>query len=205
MSAFKRGLLVSGGGVGALVAVGLFTFFWGFSGGQLETYSVKLKPKAGGVLEVDKSNKCKQGKKHPGCLVFEEDKIGLVRFYLSGSNKHKANKCPPDGDASKVITKIQLTATGEGGDPQAVKGDFTVFPLPPWVENDAFPNVVLGTGIVYQAALADARTQAWLINMNSHDASAGVFSFWYKVTATDCANLANTWVTDPRGDNEGIN
>jgi hypothetical protein len=204
MNALQKTLFVSGGGAAALIAAGVFTLFWGFSGGQLETYSVKLKPTAGGVLEITKSNKCKQGKEHPGCLVFEEDKIGLVRFYLKGSNKHKANKCPPDGSASKVITKIQLTATGAGGDAQAVKGDFTVFPLPPWVENDAFPKVNLNTGIVYQAALADARTQAWLINMNSHDAGA-IKSFWYKVTATDCANPATTWVTDPRGDNEGLN
>jgi hypothetical protein len=204
MNALQKTLFVSGGGAAALIAAGVFTLFWGFSGGQLETYSVKLKPTAGGVLEITKSNKCKQGKEHPGCLVFEEDKIGLVRFYLKGSNKHKANKCPPDGNASEVITKIQLTATGTGGDPQAVKGDFAVFPLPPWVENDAFPTVNLNTGIVYEATLADARTQAWLINMNSHDAGT-IKSFWYQVTATDCANLANTWVTDPRGDNEGLN
>jgi hypothetical protein len=204
MGALQRVLFVGGGGAGALIAAGVLAFFLGFSGGQLETYSVKLKPKVGGVLEVDKSNKCNQGKEHPGCLVFKEDKIGLIRFYLNGSNKYKVNKCPPDGTASKVITEIQLTAEGEGGDPQAVKGDFTVFPLPSWIENDAFPNVKLNTGIVYQAALADARTQAWLINMNSHDAGT-IKSFWYKVTATDCANPANTWVTDPRGDNEGIN
>jgi len=172
------------------------------------TYYVELKPLDAGVLEVKHTNKCKN-KKHPGCLLFEEGKVGLIKFFLAGS-RNKDKKCP---EAQKVIIRIELTAKGKAPDPKdvnpvAAKGDFTG-KLPHWVKDDAFSVVDLSTGIVYQAtSVDDARSQAWLVNMNSHDATEGVKSFWYKVTATACEEnkdgTRDAWVTDPRGDNEGL-
>lgn len=177
------------------------------------TYSVELKPGHSGVLEVKHADKCKQHG-HTGCLRFEKDKVGLIKFFLQGSSTIN-RKCPK---ANSVITKIELTAKGiapksdpdpDDVNPEAEKGDFTGN-LPDWVRDDAFSGVDLSTGIVYQATtLNDARTQELLVNMNSHNASEGVKSFWYKVTATACIEnkdgTRDIWVSDPRGDNEGLN
>ena len=201
MKTRTRIAVFGGGGIVGLLAVGYLAGFFDFFS-QVKFYSVKLVPQGiSGLLKVEKNNKCNKGP-HQGCLLFEEDRLGLIRFYLPGSKK-MIKKCP---QANQVITKIELTTLGVGGSDEADKGVFTgPFPLANWLKDDAFPNVDLDTGIVYEAALADAGTQAWLINLNSHATSAGVFSFWYRVTATDCAIPANEWVTDPRGDNEGIN
>ena len=52
-----------------------------YSTSQLTNYLVELKPRDGGVLEVKHANKCKTNK-HPGCLLFEAGKVGLIKFYL---------------------------------------------------------------------------------------------------------------------------
>jgi hypothetical protein len=138
--------------------------------------------------------------------LFEEDKVGVIKFYLPG-NKYKIEKCPK---AKHVITKVELTTTIDDTKPNDQKGKFTgPFPLENWIRDDAFSDIDLDTGIVYQPASLDyARTQAWLVNMNSHE-PPGLKQFWYKVTATACAKndegTHDTWVTDPRGDNEGHN
>ena len=102
-----------------------------------------------------------------------------------------------------------MTTTIDANKPNEEKGDFNgPFPLADWLKDDAFSDVDLDTGIVYQApSLADARTQVWLVNMNSHEEPDVVKHFWYKVTATACEEkdgVRATWVTDPRGDNEGL-
>lgn len=202
-------VLAFGGLGGAGIAAGVFLVtFLGFSGGQLQTYSVKLEPDGvnGGTLEVVKSNKCNQGKEYKGCLRFKEDKAGLVRFYLPGS-KYNFKKCKVNGGPSEVITKIELTATGIAKGADADTGVFAPpmnNPAQQWLKNEAFPSLDMTTGILYEATLANAGTQAWMLNMNSNPAGI-VKSFWYKVTATKCGDPATTWVTDPRGDNEGHN
>jgi len=199
-------LAVTGGGIITFVVAvfGFGLFDLPFSG--LTFYSVQLVPQgaSGGALLVTNGNKCKHGE-HDGCLLFEEDEIGFIKFYLAGS-RNKIKRCSDDtGEVKAVITKIELTASSDGDDPEAVKGEFTGN-LPDWVKQDAFPDVDQVSGIVYEADWDKASTQAWLVNLNSHKAADGVFPFWYKVTASDCdEDSETTWVTDPRGDNEGIN
>lgn len=162
-------------------------------------YEVELKTKSGGILEVKKDNQCEK-KPHKGCLLFEEDKTGVIKFYLSGS-RINSKKCPK---ANAVITKIELTTTVDETVGDDSKGEFSGN-LDPWIKNFAFPDVNEVTGVVYEAPMAIARSQAWLINLNSHDASEGEKHFWYRVTATSCDESPTTWVTDPRGDNKGSN
>jgi len=198
---FRTSALVVGGA--GILAVGLGVFvpsIFGFSSVDVKDYSVKLVPQGtSGVLKVDKDNKCKKGK-HKGCLLFEVDEIGLIKFYLPGS-KDKIKNC---SNANKVITKVEITTTGMGGDSEAEKGDYDrTNPLPVWAKTEAFTNVNRNTGIVYHATKDNAFTQVLLVNLNSSNEADGEKHFWYRVTATDCETPANTWVSDPRGDNEG--
>ena len=164
----------------------------------------------GGNLRVEKNNQCRKGK-HDGCLLFGRDELGRIEFYLPGS-RNEVKNC---STASNVITKIEVSATGVNGDPEASKGVFSdQFPLPLWLKENAFPALDRATGVVYEAAsLNVARTQEWITNLNSHlnakDAADETKSFWYRVTVTACAESKDgnhvTWVSDPRGDNEGRN
>jgi hypothetical protein len=52
--------------------------------------------------------------------------------------------------------------------------------------------------------VTQGNTQVILVNNNSNDYVAGSYvPFWYRVTVTDCNDDTITWVSDPRGDNEG--
>ena len=88
---------------------------------------------------------------------------------------------------------------------QDTKGNYGVNPEP-WLKDDAFPGAKTD-GEVYNVPVDSARTQAWLVNMNSHVATGTPKPFWYKVTATACEQnkdgTRDTWITDPRADNEG--
>jgi hypothetical protein len=199
------------GGIGILGAlVGVFgTNVVAALGAQTKHYGIKLVPigGAGGKLKVDKANQCANDK-HEGCLVFETNKVGQIKFYLPGS-QYEMKKC--DGTkkrAGKVITKVELADESLDDDP--TKGDFGgPFPLDNWLKYDAFPAVDLDDGIVYEAPWNKAATQVFLENLNSHKAGDGIKSFWYRVTVTDCdeydEGMRYTWVTDPRGDNKGLN
>jgi hypothetical protein len=200
MKLMTKVLVLGGAGIIA-VGVGVFgSMLLGFAGTQVKSYSVKLVPQgASGTLKVDKSNKCNTGK-HKGCLLFKQDRLGLIKFYLPGS-KYEMKNCI---NANKVITMIELTAKGQGTDPEATKGDFDrTLPLPSWIKVNAFTGVDLDTGIVYTVNKDQAFTQALLVNLNNHDEETGERHFWYRVTVTDCNTPVNTWITDPRGDNEG--
>ena len=210
MNAMQRALAI--GGIGILGAV---VGFYGSKvvskiGSQTKHYGIKLVPQGGGVLKVDESNQCANNRNpHEGCLLFETDKVGQIKFYLPGS-KFKLKKCEgPGSTAQNVITKVELAVKGQGNDPEAVKGDFNgPFPLDDWLKYDAFPAVDLDDGIVYEAPWDKAATQVFLDNLNSHDAADGIKSFWYRVTVTACEEdegVRETWVTDPRGDNKGRN
>lgn len=195
-----------GAGVGVLVSVivgGGFGFLNNPLGNNLEVYPVKLTTASDEVLEVDvdeNNKKCTNGN-HPGCLLFKQDKIGTINFYVQGS-KRKTKKCTDAEDNKKVITKIELTTTG-AGDKGVFKSDDGAVVLEPWLKENAFPSVDLSSGIAYRAnPLEQARTRVFLTNMNDHDAEDGIKTFWYQVTVSDCAG-ANEWVSDPRGDNKG--
>jgi hypothetical protein len=168
------------------------------TGNQVDTYPVRLTQKGDTGLEVsvrDNKQKCETSD-NKGCMQFPEDKIGLIKFYLDGS-KFKNKGCDKD---KEVITKIELTTTGIDD-----KGTFGN-PLDPWIRNDAFPGVNLLTGIVYEALPANGRTQVFLANMNSNDASDDPKIFWYRVTVSACPEESGgPWVTDPRGVNKGTN
>ena len=172
--------------------------------GDLIHYFVKLKRNEGN----DKWNvagpkgKCKKDK-HPGCLLFGEKQRGKITFYLK---KDKA-QCP---EAKNVITKIELTTKAK--DDNQEKGDFNrTLKLDPWIKTNAFKDVILKTGIVYEAGSDEASNQTTLFNKNDHkhdiEGDKNELSFWYRVTVTSCPKKdhpSKTWTTDPRGDNEGL-
>jgi len=178
-------------------------------GSQLGIYPVKLTPcnenKPGCkdeyelLVEIeDNGKKCKD-KQHNGCMLFEQDEVGLVKFYLDGS-KHKTKSCK---NAQEVITKIELATAGTDN-----KGDFDA-DLDDWISEYAFSGVQ-DDGVVYEELpLGLARSQVFLVNKNSHDIEDGTKQFWYRVTVTACPKnddpVDGPWVSDPRGDNKGTN
>jgi hypothetical protein len=166
---------------------------------EVREFEVRLKPKNDGTLwvSVDKGRRCEQNP-HLGCMRFLPGIEGKIRFYISGTN-NQVKSCP---EARYVITKVELTATGEV---DATKGVFkkSVDGLPDWLKGQAFKNLDLETGIVKGDSGGEPGTQLILTNLNRHKAKDETLQFWYKVTVTDCENPAKEWVTDPRGDNEG--
>jgi len=154
-------------------------------------------------IGVDKTSQCKRND-HPGCLHFDRGVRSLIVFYFEEPQNHAKN-CS-SADNKYVITKIELTATGEVEAPKKNdrddEGNFRgPFPLPTWLK-DAFPAIDLTTGIVYEAASLDvARAQVRVSNLNNHKEDL-TKSFWYRVTVKACDGK-NTWVLDPRGDNQG--
>jgi len=189
--------------VSALV-VGAFggTMFLQATGNKFGTYPVKLTPEKNGtglLVEVeDSSKRCKKDN-HAGCMLFNEDSDGTVKFYLDGS-KYKTKSCK---NSNKVITRIELTTTGNGNKGVFNDGLGWVKPAS-WLKENAFPSVDLETGIAYEATLDQARSLVFLSNLNNHDASEGEKVFWYRVTVSDCGESGGPWVSDPRGDNKGM-
>lgn len=203
-------------GLAGLVSGVLISFFGssmlGYTSLQQKIVAVKLVPQAEGVLKVDKANQCKKGG-HPGCLLFKEDVAGRINFHLPGSKKETKDCNSPN--VNEVITKIELTAASVGNQVDATKGVFNGN-LPDWLKYDAFLEVDQQTGIVYEAPgnpWETGKTQVWLTNLNNHgweiEGGGDSLSFWYQVTVTACEENQDgtgkheTWVTDPRGDNEG--
>ena len=169
----------------------------------------------GGNLKVkpefaDKNyNQCKKNK-HSGCLLFQRDTLVHIAFRLIGP-RDQVKYCP---DAKKVITKIEVTATAANKGLNDSKGDFSgPFPLTGWLVDNAFPAVNPDTGIIHEASWDVAQTQVVVTNLNDHDNRTAdpdvVNKFWYRITVTACAEnkdgTHSTWVSDPRGDNEGKN
>ena len=161
----------------------------------------------GPMLVDTDSQDCKANRNpHKGCIDFGKNKLGFMVFSIKGIPKGK--KCA-DAGTNRVITKIELTATGDGGSNTAAKGDFSgtsaLNPLPDWVMDDAFPKVKLDTGIVYsEADVNDGVTHVEVFNLNHNKFSDGIKSVWYRVTVTHCTDPVNkNWRSDPRVDNEG--
>lgn len=195
----------------AAIGVTLVLIIWAASTGIAQAQikevinPVKLVPQsAGGNLKVEKDNQCRKGK-HDGCLLFERDTLVRIVFHLPGS-KNQVKYCP---EAKNVITKIEVTATAAKGSATDDKGDFNgSASLPAWLKENAFPEIDLETGVIYAAeSWKTARTQEWITNLNDHLSPSNVpdiiHSFWYKITVTACDDTGTTWVSDPRGDNEG--
>jgi hypothetical protein len=161
-----------------------------------KVYAVKFVPQGNtGVLKADTPNQGCQKSPHNGCLLFSENTVGLLKFYLPDS-RSQARSCATG--ARNVITRVELSATGSGE-----KGDFSDLPLPEWLQKEAFSGVDLDSGVLYSASIDQGLSQIWLLNANANDSAAGVRTFWYRVTAQNCTTPANTWVSDPRGENTG--
>ena len=204
-----------------VIGVTLVLIGWAASAGiaQAEVKEVEnqvmLVPQGiGGKLNVKpdsayKDNQCRKDK-HRGCLLFERDTLVHIIFRLPGP-RDQVKYCP---DAKNVITKIEVTAKAAAAGANDSKGDFTgPFPLKGWLVDNAFPAVDPDTGIIFKASLGVARTQELVTNLNDHDNRTEdpdvVNEFWYRITVTACAEnkdgTHSTWVSDPRGDNEGKN
>lgn len=211
MSAMTRVL-----GIGGIGLLGAIVGYFGSNtianlGAQTKHYGIQLVPQGNGELKVDNNNQCANDRNpHEGCLLFETNKVGQIKFYLPGS-KFEMKKCAgTEKTANNVITKVELTTAGENGNSDDVKGNYTTaFPLDDWIKYDAFPAVNLNNGVVFEAPVDKAASQVFMENLNSHKASDGIKSFWYRITVTACDdpdgdNVHETWVSDPRGDNRGL-
>jgi len=178
----------------------------------LEAYEVKLNPQGANMTAtVNPGRRCEKNP-HEGCMWFQKNDLGVITFYVGGTGPRMRNCVQAAGknhDNHKVITKVELTATGKAtGNADQSKGVYisdsaTDTAVPGWLKSEAFTELNLKTGVVYSADEKIANNRLTLINLNNSDYVEGKFkSFWYKVTVKNCDG-SKTWVTDPRGDNEG--
>jgi hypothetical protein len=145
---------------------------------------------------------------HDGCMNFDVNTVGIITFYLPGPPDRLTcvNPVDPGKVAKKVITKIELTDKPLDGGATAPKGDFKGGLADTWLKKYAFPQVDQATGVLYDVDVNDGLARITLVNLNSHPFQSSVTKpFWYRVTVTDCEPPHNTWETDPRGDNKGLN
>jgi len=177
--------------------------------GVVKDYEVLLTPQgASGTLGVHLvfGQSC-GGNPHLGCMNFDTDTVGVISFRVAGNPNGLTCKNPtaPTKVAKRVITKIELTDKPLGGSGTSDKGDFNGGLAGTWLKKFAFPQVIQGTGVLYDVSFNDGLARMTLVNLNSHPGQSGSKPFWYKVTVTDCADQTKTWETDPRGDNKGSN
>lgn len=152
------------------------------------------------------NNGCTKGSGQKlGCVRFASGQSGTIIFAINGNSAGKT--CAQN--AARVITKIQLTATDANpGSQPSSKGDFAAgsYPMLPMFKTDGFPELDITTGVVW-AADADnpaiSRIVVQNLNTSSNPDPAGV-DFWYQVTVKNCSS-DRYWVSDPRGENEGMN
>ena len=140
-----------------------------------------------------------------GCVRFAPGQSGSISFAINGNSTGRT--C--EQNAARVITKVQLTATDANpGTQPSDKGDFTVasYPMPTMFQTDAFPELDITTGVVW-AADADnpaiSRIEIQNLNTSTNPDPQGE-NFWYQVTVKRCSSN-KYWVTDPRGENDGMN
>lgn len=177
--------------------------------GVVKDYEILLTPQgASGTLGVHLAfgQSC-AGNPHDGCMNFATDTVGVISFRVRGNPNGLTctNPSAPSKVAKQVITKIELTDKPSGGSGTSPKGDFSGGLADTWLKKFAFPQVVQGTGVLYDVSYNNGLARMTLVNLNSHPEQSGSKPFWYKVTVTDCADPINTWATDPRGDNKGSN
>lgn len=200
-------IMAVGGGLVAALVVGALggSLVSNITGNKFGTYPVRLTPDNDSdlLVKVEDANKRCKNDNHPGCMLFDLDANGVVKFYLDGS-KYKPKSCKNPNN--RVITKIELTTTGEGDKGVFSDGLGWVNPAD-WLKENAFPSVNLETGIAYEATLDQARSLVILSNMNNHDAGEdgeNTKVFWYRVTVSACNESEGPWVSDPRGENQGM-
>ena len=136
------------------------------------------------------------GKKY-GYVGFAKGESGLVIFGIKGEDVGKLCSDNTDGRVKWVITRIELSATG---DPVSEKGNnFGVSQAAyPWLK-EAFPGVDLSNGRVYPSeGLPDVdknggRTSAAIFSANEQ--VGDTFAF-YRVTAAPCGD-GDPVQTDP--------
>jgi len=151
---------------------------------------------------------CKRGKgERLGCVRFGPGQSGHIIFAINGNAA--ARTC--EEHAARVISKIQISATDENpGEEPSDKGDFedSSYPLDEKFKTHGFPDIDINTGIVWEAGDDNpAASRVKIENRNSSDVDdpRGV-DFWYQVTVEKCSESSNRyWVTDPRGENDGMN
>ena len=152
------------------------------------------------------NNGCKKGSGQKlGCVRFAAGQSGTIIFAINGNAEGKT--CAQND--ARVITKIKLSATDSNPGPQpSDKGDFSAdsYPMPAMFETDGFPELDITTGVVWEANddhSAISRVAIQNLNTSSNPDPQGV-NFWYEVTVKKCSS-DTYWVTDPRGENDGMN
>lgn len=153
---------------------------------------------------------CKQGSgNNLGCFRYLESQSGDIVFAINGNAP--ARTCAQH--AVRVISKIQISATdADPGTLPSDKGDFTVspanYPLPGIFQTHGFPAINLNNGVVWEATStnpATSRVEIENLNSSANTNPQGVI-FWYQVSIEKCSDDPNRyWISDPRGENEGMN
>lgn len=167
-------------------------------------FNVELKPNPKSSPTKLKATNSPQGWKRSGkkygYVGFDTGEDGNITFQLKWEGDNK--KCISDdgtATATWVITRIELSATGDYGDEKGSRfGESQA--SDPWLR-DAFPAVDLSNGAVFQTAdISEGRTT---VSIEDANAQVGERFIFYEVTATNCANDKVTIKIDPGVGNGG--
>ena len=144
-----------------------------------------------------------------GCVHFGPNQSGTIVFATNGNSPAKV--CGQPG-AVRVISKIQISATDANpGTPPSDKGNFQViapnYPLHQMFQDHGFTDIDLATGVVWEATNsnhATSRVEVKNLNSSANPNPQGV-DFWYQVTVEECSTDPDRyWISDPRGENDGM-
>ena len=171
---------------------------------------VKLTPQGGGKVVLPGNKGCLGSAAKAGCIRFDINETGTITFALPGPTDVKT--CLANG-VQNVITRIEFTDKASTNDPD--KGDFYATlqnPIPQKFQKQAITQLDVDTGMAYEktgqthpSGKQAGETRVPLINVNGPgNSGAPGQSLWYRVTITSCDGN-NTWVTDPRLVNDGMN
>jgi hypothetical protein len=130
-----------------------------------------------------------------GCVQFGKGTMGTIEFRLN--NGQAGTTCQTDPAANWVITRVQLSSSG---DSTTEKGTFGG-KQPQWLVS-AFPPINEKNGTLYdQPDISKATQSVTIINLNNHEGT--VKTAYYEVTASSCADRSKAIQIDPVIRNKG--
>jgi hypothetical protein len=161
-----------------------------------KNFGVWLEPKpAQNTIKIKtKAQGWKKKNKKDGYVGYAQGDSGVTFFGIDRRNL--GGSCEA-GTADWVISQLRLSASGDEAEE---KGTGFGSGQPGWLK-EAFPNVDLSNGVLYEAIATKGITFLPVYNANAQE---GFRFIYYEVTLTNCED-SSTLTTDPGWGNGGHN
>ena len=160
---------------------------------SFKNYGVSLEPKpAQNTVKVkSKAQGWKKAGKKDGYVGYALDESGWTFFGIK--NEIMGDSC--SGDADWVITQLLVSATGDE-DTEKGSNFGSSQAAYPWLL-EAFPNVKLSNGELFNKSKDQGVTFLPVFNANGHPAADGDKFIYYEITLSECGEEGDVLTTDP--------